>query len=307
MSHDTSAPSEPVVSPIRITRTESHLATLVVPVRVDPLTGEVTASARATGFFWEAGGHWHLVTNVHTLTGWHPQMGRSISSDAFCPTHLDYQVSIDVEPQNEVGRFMLQRKGYRVALEEDGQPAWFEHPHLGDQVDVAVLELFRTPDEEQLRKIGANKMITPPVNRHEGWIDFEPAAADDAYVLGFPKGMSGGRGFPVWKRASIASEPNIDLDGLPKILIDTATREGMSGAPVIAVRRGLTLPTGEFDDQAVIGEAANFLGVYSGRVGDDPMGVQLGIVWKARVIDEILAGMKRGTWPWDRLGGSEDV
>ena len=53
----------------------------------------------------------------------------------------------------------------------------------------------------------------------------------DVFVLGYPRGISGGRGFPI----SIATEPKIDLDGVPKLLIDTATREGMSGGPVIAV------------------------------------------------------------------------
>ena len=58
------------------------------------------------------------------------------------------------------------------------------------------------------------------------------------FVLGYPKGISGGRGFPIWKRASIATEPDIQHDGLPKLLVDTATREGMSGAPVVAIADG---------------------------------------------------------------------
>lgn len=67
--------------------------------------------------------------------------------------------------------------------------------------------------------------------------------ATDVFVLGYPKGISGGGEFPIWKRASIATEPDIQLGTLPKMLVDTATREGMLGAPVIAVaRRGVLEP-----------------------------------------------------------------
>ena len=100
----------------------------------------------------------------------------------------------------------------------------------------------------------------------------------------YPRGLDGGNELAIWKRASIASEPKHDIDGLPKLLIDTATRQGMSGSPVIVRRRGMTVPRGvqrvpgKLTGQELIGESDTFLGVYSGRIGDDPMGVQLGIV-----------------------------
>lgn len=45
-------------------------------------------------------------------------------------------------------------------------------------------------------------------------------------------------------------------------------------------------------------QAPKFLGLYSGRLDDDQLGVQLGIVWKARLVDEIVDGATRGTYPW---------
>jgi hypothetical protein len=42
------------------------------------------------------------------------------------------------------------------------------------------------------------------------------------------------------------------------------------------------------------GKGRKFLGIYSGRVGDDTFLAQLGIVWKSRVIDEIIEGRKIG-------------
>jgi hypothetical protein len=135
------------------------------------------------------------------------------------------------------------------------------------------------------------------VNTVPQLVDFDVDAGDDAYALGYPLGLSGGEDFPVWKRASIASEPGLPIDGLPKILIDTATRQGMSGSPVIVIRRGL-IPKKSGDD-LMIGHAAKFLGVYSGRLGNDLLGAQLGIVWKSEVIDEIVDGRVRGRLPWE--------
>ena len=54
--------------------------------------------------------------------------------------------------------------------------------------------------------------------------------------------MFGGAMFPIWKRGSIASEPEIPIDGKPMFYIDTATRQGMSGAPVFAQTSGFWGP-----------------------------------------------------------------
>lgn len=103
--------------------------------------------------------------------------------------------------------------------------------------------------------------------------------------------ISGGLNYPLWKRASIASEPSEDLDGLPKYLIDTASQKGMSGAPVF-FRSHIHLTTG---GQLAVGNTAQlFYGIYSGRlpeVGDnpsDPVAAQLGLVWKPIAVAEVV-------------------
>jgi len=121
--------------------------------------------------------------------------------------------------------------------------------------------------------------------------------------MGFPHGLSGVDGLAIWKRGSVATLPDRDIDGLPKLLIDTATRKGMSGSPVIVRRSGLIRRRGEKSDAPIvssdiIGTAEGFLGIYSGRIGDDELGVQLGLVWRAEVIDEIIRGGVRGKPPF---------
>jgi hypothetical protein len=117
--------------------------------------------------------------------------------------------------------------------------------------------------------------------------------ARDVFVLGYPKGISGGSVFPIWKKASIATEPAIQLDGLPKILVDSAMREGMSGAPVVAISDG-----GYEEENGslmqTLGRFYRFVGVYSGRLGDNEMEAQLGIVWKTQAVGEIVQVPTKG-------------
>jgi len=86
-----------------------------------------------------------------------------------------------------------------------------------ERVDIAVMEFKKIPDS---RRAANNEKL---LNLSK----FKVRAGMDAFVLGYPLGISGGAKFPIWKRASIASEPDIDVDSLPKIVIDTATREGI--------------------------------------------------------------------------------
>lgn len=175
-------------------------------------------------------------------------------------------------------------------FDADGKPDWLEHPKWRRTADVIAL---------RIGPLDGARLFNQPINTH-AFDNFEPAVGYDAFVIGFPMHMDGSSGFPIWKRASIATEPDIDLNELPKLLIDTGTRKGMSGSPVIAVRRGVIKPRGSKDVRdTIFGEGKEFLGVYGGRIGDDEMGVQLGVVWKASVVSEIISSGVRGKTPFD--------
>jgi hypothetical protein len=169
-------------------------------------------------------------------------------------------------------------------------PMWYEHPEYKHKVDVVIIPV------NDIREIGSLSANDPSLQLSQ--IRLRPGF--DVFVLGFPRGISGGSNFPIWKRGSIASEPDFDIDGLPKIFIDTATREGMSGSPVYAQQIGYWFSEGVTNqNEAVIGEGKRFLGVYSGRVGDDSFKAQLGIVWKPSVIEEIIQAAMVGTSSFD--------
>ena len=93
--------------------------------------------------------------------------------------------------------------------------------------------------------------------------------------------------FPIWKRASIATEPRVRRSRPLHILIDTATREGMSGAPVLKIVEG-AIGMGS-------SRSRRFVGVYSSRLGDREMEAQLGKVRDASLLEAIVHGAGKGS------------
>lgn len=227
----------------------------------------------ATGFIYEYKEKYYLITNWHVVTGLN-------NETSVYPNLIEF-------PLQSNTKLFIQWKRYKVNLyadQEMGVPNWFVHPEFKEKVDVVALKID-IPKE----------ILVHPISRIE-FDQTKPTIADDIYILGFPYRYTGGGNFPIWKRGSIASEPDIDLEGLPKILVDTASRSGMSGAPVIYRRRGIHNldDDGQLTNESVIGEIQGFIGIYSGRLkaDSDPydLRAQLGIVWKARVIEEIILG-----------------
>jgi hypothetical protein len=73
--------------------------------------------------------------------------------------------------------------------------------------------------------------------------------------------------------------------------IDSATRPGMSGSPVLLIeKRPACLFEGDINKPNKFSRNyTKFVGVYSGRFVDDELKAELGIVWKYTVIDEIIS------------------
>ena len=283
----------------RVSRDLSHMPMHVQMARVS--AGSDVATATATAFLWDRGGEHYLVSNVHNLAGWDFLRSRAMSLSGALPTHIRFPVELSRRAPN--GLIDSRRRTLSKPLQDtDGRHNWLVHPQHGSQVDVAVLYLGEISTRlvyPDLHTQGYS-LGTKPVNTIPSWVDFEVDAGDDAYVIGYPRGLHGGFNYPIWKRASVASEPGLTIDGLPKILVDTASREGMSGSPVVAVRRGLTTPRGGTRGSELIGQTETFLGVYSGRLTDeDQFGAQLAVVWHGYLIDEIIAGGVRGALPWE--------
>src|SRR5258708_39700911 len=73
---------------------------------------------------------------------------------------------------------------------------------------------------------------------HEKFIKLE--VTQTCFVVGFPLGLVDRQDphhvLPIYKSANIASEPYLDFQGKPIVVIDSTTRPGMSGSPVVVQR-----------------------------------------------------------------------
>lgn len=233
------------------------------------LGGVVLASA--TGFIYRGLGPEFLITNWHNVTGRDPVTLKALPGGE--PDRID--VHLHGPEPSQPGPIVT-----CPLFDDEDEPAWLEHPDRARGIDVAAVPISTEP--------GAVLAI----NEVSSMLKLAVHVGTEVFVLGFPFRLSAS-GLPIWKRASIASEPDIDLDGLPKLLVDTASRPGMSGSPVILRHWGNVHDRAGQPSSRETG--SRFLGIYSGRVvAADPLEAQLGIVWKARVIDEMIATKQRG-------------
>ena len=248
--------------------------------------------APCTGFFWRDGGVPYLVTNRHCVTGKN-HLNEIFSEQGFAPTHLQIHFHERGQAIAE-GVTLYHWKAVEVSLFIEGEPEWFEHP-MGATVDVVAIAL-NSPANLSVDCVNDRKF-------YEGW---KAEAGADCYIVGYPEGVSGSEGTPIWKRASIATEPELDYQQKPIFLCDSATRPGLSGGPVFGKAHGF------FDQQykridpyqdgvVFLGHWPIFLGVYSGREGAEQDGFQLCRVWKKAVLTDLISNKKKASSPFIRI------
>lgn len=234
--------------------------------------------ASGTCFFVKRNDVDYLITNWHIVSGQNNETKEYLDKNhGAIPNNLKVHI---FKNQSVVERIVLSIPLYN----EEDTPLWMEHPLFKEKVDVVAI---KTTIPNDMLIYYVEDAIEPYNEKTKANIK------DDVYVLGFPFGISEGEGFPIWKRASIASEPVIDIQDRPLMYIDTASRSGMSGSPVIyKERRGVAICDTHPEKATKFSRFfMEFIGVYSGRIGaDDEFKAQLGRVWKKRVIDEIING-----------------
>lgn len=254
-------------------------------------TGQVMATA--SGFIYEYEEIFYLITNAHNVTRINPETNKRICDHAGFPDLIETICSLRLPTDDR-----YEHRGgppFVINLYHDQaytSPTWYMHPVYGYKVDVVAIPIIAKKD------LPSHVILKPITNFRFDTNNFLPEVSDDVFILGYPLNTVNELQFPIWKRGSIATEPMLDLDRLPKLLIDTATRQGMSGSLVIYQRDGLhkrNPSKKELENDDAFGRIRGFLGVYSGRIGaEDNFQAQLGIVWKQTVVTEILAAKVKG-------------
>ena len=241
-------------------------------------TGVILSTA--SGFLYEHNDKIFLITNWHNVSGKNNETGQRISENhAGIPdVFLIYFRNKNLNEGSELRKLLLYED------KEMTKPKWLIHPKYKDKVDVVAIEIEQEPN-----------LLYSVINKADFDNDIPPEVSDDVFIIGYPFEDLRYLGLPIWKRGSIATEPSVNEGQMPKLLIDTATRSGLSGSPVIYQRVGIhKMVDGKMMDNSLIGRIRGFLGVYSGRIGKDENKAQLGIVWKEKVIQEIIDGKTYG-------------
>ncbi|SFK70575.1 trypsin-like peptidase domain-containing protein [Caulobacter sp. UNC279MFTsu5.1] len=251
----------------------------LVPLYIEPHFGEVCLG-RATGFLWlAASGRLALVTNWHVAAGRNHETEECLHVMGGVPDHLRVHVP------------RIERRDAPLVVEvstinDEGAPLWTEHPKFGRGVDVVALPITLPPPNEAAY-LPMNALPSAPLKQRIGM---------PLFILGFPFGRLG-VGMPVWKQASFASEPFLAPDHDHRFLIvDTASRPGMSGSPAIQRHHGqIELEDDKFGRISDGDGATRFGGVYSGRFHtSDASDAQLGRVWPASLVTDIVDHMIDG-------------
>lgn len=275
-----------------------------------------------TGFLYEREGQMYIITAWHNVTGRNAESLELLSRRGATPNNILVGLALSTSTG------MAFRVSIEVPLVDEEKSLFFVHPRGFPKVDVVAIPLDTTVPHRMLGSIHDGRQIDIPmylvgergpgvttrlcpvqdfvlrrVDITRDWFAGVDVT-DELYIPGYPKNVQDSFGQPVWKRATIASSIQLGWNREPKFLVDSASRSGMSGAPVFYYNTSgrIQIQGHSFQSSA---PAAILAGVYVGRIGngDSPAGddgrdavaghpsdldAQLGIVWRADVIEEII-------------------
>ncbi|WP_158943916.1 serine protease [Granulicella sp. S190] len=250
-------PSPATTQPVPTT----HIDPLSVQSLLVQIYSRGESLGSGTGFVVKKNEKAYLVTNWHVVSARRPDTGAAMDPQGRYPDEIQIL-------QNVKGHLGTWTYKSEKLVNEKNEALWIEHP-LGKAVDVVFVPLSNLSDVDLY-----------PVNLELRKIPIRLAPAGNVSIIGFPFGHSQTAGLPIWKTGTIASDPDIDYDKSPQILVDCTGRPGMSGSPVYARRSGM------YQDEntgvnMVSGQTDRFIGIYAGSIDQTS---EIGRVWKASAI-----------------------
>ena len=224
----------------------------------------------ATTFVYKYNDEKYLITNYHVAYGINPENKVILNENGMVPNKL----IIHYYNQN------LELKDISINYQDDINP--FHFIKINEQiVDIAVFKLHNF-DGFCINELYIFKEFLQEEN------NVNLSVTETLFVLGYPRGINIQK-TPIWKKSSIASEPEFNVNNLPYFYIDTTTREGMSGSPVCFYSQEGNYSLKNGGQVLASGPTYCFVGVYSGRdINDEPHIAQLGKVWKKSIIENII-------------------
>ncbi|MFE0357539.1 trypsin-like peptidase domain-containing protein [Streptomyces nigra] len=256
---------------------------------------EDTLLGPATGFLVGIPGDFWLVTAWHVLSGRRSDNGAAMRDDGLRPDYFRVRFA----GEGDDGFHPVSRDFELYDEEFQSGPRFRSHSER--RVDVAALHIGAVPDSA-VEAFMPNSwptlrdLFAPERRAQQGSevdVDIPLRITDRLFVLGFPFGHTGSWPFAVWTAAPVASEPLARWDQLPGFLLDSRTRPGQSGSPVVMyIRPGEPVVAGGdviTHDESIVA----LVGVYSGRL--DP-NADLGMVWTTDALFEIIPEVAPPGW-----------
>lgn len=292
----------------KLSTATTYLQTFII----HPQTGKHILRSYATGFFIRTQKALMLVTNWHVVTGLDP--ANPSVANVPPPCYLKATVYSKSRMVTELSLPL-----YSASME----PRWKEHSS-GRNVDVIFYQLPLALD---------TYFDFVDIHSAEDDATITENVAKDVFILGYPFSRDEMREafgeeapyyLPIWKRGSIATEPTLRL-GKHVLLIDSLSRAGMSGAPVViaqddklmnvgsqenyeAFNKILTGETGALEALAqldtktmteVTVKRFRLLGVYSGTIGSTRLPeIALGKCWHVEVLRALISTPRHGIMPF---------
>jgi len=227
-----------------------------------------------TGFFVEFRESVYLVTNYHLVSGYLPGGQEAFHPSGAIPGSIKFDCVL-YKPINEIDNKHLDVSITTTLYHKDGRKKWLEHPELGNLCDVVAIEL----EDLVFKEFEDGFMLKTVSIERELEYDIFPRIMDGVFITGYPlKKEQSLSKYPIYKYGRIASEPDDKQNG-ERYYVDSKTKPGMSGSPVIR-REEVEFKHKEGIMQQVKGRI-NFIGIYSGRaeIRKDEYQAELGIVW----------------------------
>jgi hypothetical protein len=267
--------------------------------RIELLDDQKRPFMTGSGFVTQVDGRYYLVSNAHVFSGLKP------NNEYMAPEarSIPFYARVSFPGTAGIGTFY---DWTLPLLDADKRALWLQDAGKGRVVDVAALPLETISQVEYLPIELDGKV---PVTDHNGVrnrFTVDVVVTQRVHVVGYPLGLDGGLNTAsIWVGATIATEPVFDIDGHPRLLVDGATRSGLSGAPVYARwARGEMVPFNDPNYEVAFGAmmdpTTSLVGIYSGRISEAS---DLGYVWKPSSISDIIKNGVRGDPVGDILAG----
>ncbi|MFT6599465.1 MAG: hypothetical protein ACJATD_000296 [Alloalcanivorax sp.] len=260
-----------------------------------------------TGVIYQHGSDYYIVTAWHNLAGRHSETLKPLSNDLAIPDNVVVNLATNIPSLGMATRYPI-----IIPLSDEEKSLFYIHPENWPRVDVAVIPFDpneKFSSEVYLPNEGRQDIELSPIMEMQGagtteicsiqkylvpcsdviakWFD-SVEVTEELFIPGYPHNVQDCYVQPVWKRATIASSVRDGWNQEPKFLIDSASKSGMSGSPVLYYN-----PNGQVK---ILGSTYQFnqdvailAGIYVGRIAvngeQDP---QIGTVWKSSVIEKII-------------------